>query len=321
MFLFALSFSCRLVYVMSEEEQKSSSDGEGEEVRNHHHEGVVVLAEKTKEEEERKKQNEEEVKRTTNVSSIPPTTIPQKKPSNHLHFHLPPYTLDEEIAYAWATQPFSPRTGVDAVFECWMQCENGECLKWRRIPRIVGKVLEQGRAAVETQLVKDAGKGMIARTCEDEGNEDARTRTTTKTTTETTNASNNKREIWTCKDVVDARYDSCEKPQELSDDDIDRLMADADEAAEKEVRKQMNSKATKEEEKKKRAYEYNKRKRDEANELKIQAGTHERLPSGHVRKITERKEKVVKEPRVKKEKVSTVKVQKEKRGTQTRRDR
>ena len=322
MFLFALSFSCRLVYVMSEEEQKSSSDGEGEEVRNHHHhheeEGVVVvLAKKTKEEEEeRKKQNEEEeVKRTTNVSSIPPTTIPQKKPSNHLHFHLPPYTLDEEIAYAWATQPFSPRTGVDAVFECWMQCENGECLKWRRIPRIVGKVLEQGRAAVETQLVKDAGKGMIARTCEDEGNEDARTRTTTNTTTETTNASNNKREIWTCKDVVDARYDSCEKPQELSDDDIDRLMADADEAAEKEVRKQMNSKAMKEEEKKKRAYEYNKRKRDEANELKIQAGTHERLPSGHVRKITERKEKVVKEPRVKKEKVSTVKVQKEKRGT------
>ena len=52
------------------------------------------------------------------------------------------------------------------------------------------------RAAVETQLVKDKpGKRMIARTCEDEGNEDARTRTTTNTTTETTNASNNKREI------------------------------------------------------------------------------------------------------------------------------
>ena len=47
----------------------------------------------------------------------------------------------------------------------------------------------------------------------------------------------------------------------------------------------------------------NKRKRDEANEAKIQAGTHERLPNGHVRKIVERKEKVVKEPRVKKEKV------------------
>ena len=247
---------------MGEEEQKSSASSEGEEVRNNHREeGVVVLAEKTKEEEEMKK-TEREVKRT-NVSSIPPTkedsaslpptttTIPQKKPSNHFHFHLPPYTLDEEIAYAWATQPFSPRTGVDAVFECWMQCENEKCLKWRRIPRIVGKVLEQGRAAVETQLVKDAGKGMIARTCEDKGNEDAQTTTTTNTTTETTNTSNNKREIWTCKDVVDARYDSCEKPQELSDDDIDRLMADADEAAEKEVRKQMNSKAMKEEEKKK----------------------------------------------------------------------
>ena len=86
--------------------------------------------------------------------------------------------------------------------------------------------------------------------------------------------------------MLDARYDSCEKPQELSDDAIDQLMADADEAAEKEIK----TKSQKEEEKKKRAYEYNKRKRDEANEAKIQAGTHERLPNGHVRKIEERKE-------------------------------
>ena len=39
-----------------------------------------------------------------------------------------------------------------------MQCENEKCLKWRRIPRIVGKVLEQGRKAVETLV--NAGKGI-----------------------------------------------------------------------------------------------------------------------------------------------------------------
>jgi hypothetical protein len=71
--------------------------------------------------------------------------IPQSEnffQQNARAFHPPPYTLDEEISYAWATQPFSPRRGVDAVFECWMQCENENCSKWRRIPRIVGKVLE-----------------------------------------------------------------------------------------------------------------------------------------------------------------------------------
>ena len=232
---------------------------------------------------------------------------PEEEEKKKMAFHPPPYTLDEEIAYAWAMQPFSPRRGVHAALECWMQCENEGCGKWRRIPRIVGKVLEVGREAVEKQLVKDAGEGMIERktttTTTMKGGNDENAKETTegreerdvRTTTETTL----QQKLWTCKDVLDARYDSCEKPQELSDDAIDQLMADADEAAEKEIK----TKSQKEEEKKKRAFEYNKRKRDEANEAKIQAGTHERLPNGHVRKIVERKEKVVKEPRVKKEKV------------------
>ena len=263
--------------------------------------------------EEEEEEEEEEKKKRMMV--IPRRPEEEEK----MAFHPPPYTLDEEIAYAWAMQPFSPRRGVHAALECWMQCENEGCGKWRRIPRIVGKVLEVGREAVEKQLVKDAGEGMIERktietttTTMEGGNDDAKETTEgreerdVRTTTETTLKSSEQQKLWTCKDVLDARYDSCEKPQELSDDAIDQLMADADEAAEKEIK----TKSQKEEEKKKRAFEYNKRKRDEANEAKIQAGTHERLPNGHVRKIVERKEKVVKEPRVKKEKVY-----KEKRGT------
>jgi len=327
-------------------EEEKVEEEEGNRLRIHQSSSPETT---TKMEEETEEENEAgvvvaEKKTTTNTTTSANADdnkdgrrrlIPQSKDffqQNARAFHPPPYTLDEEISYAWATQPFSPRRGVDAVFECWMQCENENCSKWRRIPRIVGKVLEQGRAAVERQLVKDAGKEMIVRTTtteeeeedieegqerrgkqQTEGNDDDAATTTTTTHTETNNTTS--RKVWTCKDVLDARYDSCEKPQELSDDDIDQLMADADEAAEKEVQKQVQSKAQKEEEKKKRAHEYNKRKRNEANELKIQAGTHERLPNGHVRKIVERKEKVIKEPRVKKEKVIRVKVQKEKKGT------
>eukprot|EP00854_Cymbomonas_tetramitiformis_P017922 gene17922-21340_t len=49
------------------------------------------------------------------------------------------------------------------------------------------------------------------------------------------------RDGWTCKDNTDRRFASCDSPQELSDDEIDQILAEQESSEEEEEEEEENA--------------------------------------------------------------------------------
>ena len=144
--------------------------------------------------------------------------------SNNTVTYMDGVTVDAED-FAWTVQTLEPRRKLEAVHECWMQCENERCLKWRRVPAIVAQRVLRKQSIDSYVEEKDSVNCVNGDQTVSTGGADGRGGN---------EAQNNTRVKWTCEDGRDARFDSCDRAQELDDDAIDELMAEADRAAEEE---------------------------------------------------------------------------------------